>query len=320
MNQIAAKQGLFKKGPRSSRRIGWRRYAPLFIMVLPGVLYLLFNNYMPMLGLIIAFKDINYTKGILGSDWIGFKNFEFLFRTSDAYTITRNTILYNGAFIAINTVVAIGVAIMLNGLKNRIASRFYQSVILLPFLISTVVVGYLVFALLSMDSGLMNRTILPALGLDPVMWYNDPKYWPYILTIVHTWKEAGYLCVIYLAAILGIDKEYYEAAKIDGANGRQQIMHITLPSIMPVIIIMTLLAIGKIFYADFGLFYQVPLNSGILSPTTDVIDTYVYRALLNLGDIGMASAAGFYQSVVGFALVIVSNLIVRRFNPDNALY
>ncbi len=320
MSQLAAGRKLVKEGRGSSRFTRWKRYAPLFMMVLPGALYLLFNNYVPMLGLIIAFKDINYTKGILASDWIGFKNFEFLFRTSDAYTITRNTILYNGAFIVINTAVAIGVAIMLNGLKNRIASRFYQSVILLPFLISTVVVGYLVFALLSMDSGLMNRTILPALGLDPVMWYNNPKYWPYILTIVHTWKEAGYLCVIYLAAILGIDKEYYEAAKIDGANGRQQIMHITLPSILPVIIIMTLLAIGKIFYADFGLFYQVPLNSGILSPTTDVIDTYVYRALLNLGDIGMASAAGFYQSVVGFILVIVSNLIVRKLNPDNALY
>jgi len=320
MSQLALDQKPAKQRMKTSEFAKWKRYAPLFIMVLPGVLYMLFNNYLPMLGLVIAFKDINYTKGILGSDWTGLKNFEFLFRTSDAFTITRNTILYNGGFIVINTLIAITVAILLNGLKNRFASRVYQSVILLPYLISTVVVGYLVFALLSMDSGLMNRTILPALGLDPIMWYNEPKFWPYILTIVHTWKEAGYLCVIYLAAVLGIDKEFYEAAKIDGANTRKQVLHITLPMIMPVIIIMTLLSIGKIFYADFGLFYQVPLNSGILSSTTDVIDTYVYRSLLNLGDIGMASAAGFYQSIVGFVLVIAANMLVRKISRDSALF
>ncbi|MBT2721152.1 sugar ABC transporter permease [Bacillus sp. ISL-46] len=289
-------------------------------MMLPGLIYLLINNYLPMFGLIIAFKDINYAKGILASDWIGFKNFEYLFSTRDAFIITRNTILYNGGFIIINTILAIGVAIMLNEIKNKLAKSFYQSVILLPFLISMVIVSYLGFAFLSEDVGYLNKTLLPMLGLDDVSWYSEAKYWPYILTFINLWKGVGFLCVIYLAAIIGIDQEYYEAATLDGANKWQQIIHITIPSIMPVIIMMTLLAIGRIFYSDFGLFYQVPMNSGAIYDTTNVIDTYVYRGLMQLGDIGMSAAAGLYQSVVGFVLVLVSNYLVRRKSKDNALF
>ncbi|TBL80026.1 sugar ABC transporter permease [Paenibacillus thalictri] len=289
-------------------------------MVLPGVIYLLINNYLPMLGLVIAFKDINFSKGIIASDWIGLKNFEYLFKTDDAYIITRNTILYNIAFIALNLVIAVALAILLNELKSRLYSRFYQSVILLPYLISSVIVGYLVFSLLSMEHGFINKSILPLLGLDEMMWYNEPKYWPYILTVVQIWKHVGYLCVIYLAAVLGIDHEYYEAATIDGAGKIQQIFSVTIPLITPVIVIMTLLQIGRIFHSDFGLFYQVPLDSGMLQPTTNVIDTYVYRALLKNGDIGMSSAAGLYQSVVGFILVLLSNFVVRKINRDNALF
>lgn len=289
-------------------------------MVLPGILYLLINNYLPMFGMIIAFKDINFSKGILGSDWIGLKNFEYLFKTTDAYIITRNTLLYNIVFIILNLIIAVGLAILLNELKNRFYSRFYQSVILLPYLISSVIIGYLVFSLLSMEHGFINKSVLPMLGLDEMLWYNEPEYWPYILTIVKVWKSAGYLCVIYLAAVLGIDQEYYEAATIDGANRMQQIMHITIPLITPVIIIMTLLQIGQIFHSDFGLFYQVPLDAGMLQPTTNVIDTYVYRALLKNGDIGMSSAAGLYQSIVGFVLVLISNIVVRKINRENALF
>ncbi|WP_227793363.1 ABC transporter permease [Paenibacillus guangzhouensis] len=296
------------------------RYWPLFVMVLPGLLYLLINNYLPMFGMIIAFKDYNYARGILGSDWIGFKNFEYLFKTDDAFIITRNTILYNAAFIIINLVIAVGVAILLNEVKNKIFARFYQSVILIPYLISMVIVGYLVLALLSGENGMMNKQILPMLGIEAIPWYNDPKYWPYILTLVNIWKNVGYLCVIYLAAVIGIDPEYYEAARIDGASKIQQIKNITIPLIIPVISIMTLLQIGRIFYSDFGLFYQVPLDTGALAPTTNVIDTYVYRALLNLGDFGMSSAAGLYQSLVGFILVLVSNYVVSRRNRDNALF
>nr|WP_156828893.1 ABC transporter permease subunit [Cohnella laeviribosi] len=289
-------------------------------MILPGVIYLLINNYLPMLGIIIAFKDVNYAKGILQSDWIGFKNFEFLFRTNDAYIITRNTILYNITFIVLHVIAAVTLAVLLNELKNRFLARFYQSVVLLPYLISAVIIGYLVFSLLSVETGIMNKKILPMLGLGEISWYTETKYWPYILTMVSVWKTAGHLCVIFLAAIVGIDKEYFEAATIDGASRWQQIRSITIPLITPVITIMTLLAIGRIFHSDFGLFYQVPLDSGPLLPVTNVIDTYVYRSLLTLGDIGMSSAAGVYQSVVGFLLVLISNYIVRKINSDNALF
>ncbi|WP_261304216.1 ABC transporter permease [Paenibacillus andongensis] len=310
---------MIKRTQGSSKKRIWK-YSPLYLMMLPGIAYLIINNYLPMFGLTIAFKDINFTKGIWGSDWVGFQNFKFLFQTSDAYIITRNTILYNVAFILIGLIVAVGFAILLNEIKSKIASRLYQSIIILPFLISMVLVSYLVYSMLSMESGFMNKTILPALGLEPISWYNEPKYWPIIITLVHTWKGAGYACIIYLAAIIGIDPEYYEAAKLDGASKWQQIRTITIPLITPVIIMLTLLAIGRIFYSDFGLFYQVPMNAGALFSTTNVIDTYVFRGLLQLGNIGMSSAAGFYQSLVGFVLVIVSNYVVRKINKENALF
>jgi putative aldouronate transport system permease protein len=234
--------------------------------------------------------------------------------------ITRNTVLYNGAFIIINTVTAVGIAILLNELKSRFWSRFYQSVILLPYLLSMIIVSYLVFSLFSVQLGFMNKTILPLLGLQTVSWYSEPKFWPPILILVNTWKNAGFLCVIYLASIISIDKEYYEAAMIDGATKWQQIRTITIPLITPVIIIMTLLAVGRIFRADFGLFYQVPMDAGALYDTTNVIDTYVYRGLMQLGDIGMSAAAGLYQSVVGFILVLASNYLIRKISKENALF
>ncbi|KQY94960.1 sugar ABC transporter permease [Paenibacillus sp. Root52] len=302
-----------------ARRTLWK-YGSLYLMMLPGVAYLIINNYMPMYGISIAFKDINFAKGIWGSDWNGMDNFKFLFSSSDAFIITRNTILYNAAFIIIGLIVGVGTAILLNEIKNQLAVKFYQSVLLLPYLISMVLVSYLVYSLLSVNVGLMNKTILPALGIDPVSWYNEPKFWPFILVIVNLWKGIGFSCVVYLAAIIGIDKEYYEAAKLDGASKWQQIRKITVPLITPIIVMMTLLSIGRIFYSDFGLFYQVPMNSGALYSTTNVIDTYVFRALMQLGDIGMSAAAGLYQSVVGFILVILSNYTVRKINKENALF
>ncbi|MGO4109592.1 ABC transporter permease [Paenibacillus sp. YAF4_2] len=296
------------------------KYRALILMALPGLLYLFINNYLPMFGIVIAFKDINFAKGIMGSDWIGFKNFEYLFKTQDAFVITRNTLLYNIVFIVLNTTIAFSLAIMLNEIRKRFLSRTYQTLILLPYLISMVIVGYLVLGFLDVENGFMNKTLLPMLGLEPISWYSETKYWPWILTIVNVWKGVGNLCIIYLAAIIGIDQEYYEAATIDGANRWQQVRRITFPLVLPVITIMTLLAVGRIFYSDFGLFYQVPLNTGSLMPVTNTIDTYVYRALINLGDIGMSSAAGLYQALVGFILVIVSNAIVRKFNKDNALF
>ncbi|WP_256758091.1 sugar ABC transporter permease [Cohnella sp. WQ 127256] len=304
----------------SLRMMKWKKILPLTLMALPGVLYLLINNYMPMFGLVIAFKDVNFAKGILASDWIGFKNFFYLFKTQDAYIITRNTLLYNGAFIVLTTVSAIGVAILLNEVKNQIVKRFYQSIILLPFLVSMVIVSYLVYAFLSTETGLLNKVVFPKLGISEISWYIEAKYWPYILTIIHVWKNIGFSCVIYLASIIGIDQEYYEAATLDGASKWQQIRSITIPFIMPVIVMLSLISIGRIFYSDFGLFYQVPMNSGTISSTTNVIDTYVYRGLLQLGDIGMSSAAGLYQSLVGLVLVVLTNYVIRKINKENALF
>jgi putative aldouronate transport system permease protein len=297
-----------------------RRYMPLVIMTLPGLAYLFINNYLPMAGLVIAFKDFNYAKGIFGSNWAGLKNFAFLFRTRDAFVITRNTILYNAAFIIINTVVAIATAIMLSEVTKKLLMRVYQTVILLPYLISIVIVSYLAYAFLSVNVGFINKTILPLFGAKAVAWYTEAKYWPFILPIVNLWRGFGFYSVVYLSSIVGIDRTYYEAAELDGATKFQCIRHITLPLITPVITMMALLAVGRIFYSDFGLFYQVPMNSGALYSTTNVIDTYVYRGLMQLGDIGMSAAAGLYQSLVGFLLVLGSNFLVRKLNPDNALF
>ena len=206
-----------------------KRFIPLYLMMIPGAVYLIINNYIPMTGIVIAFKQFNYGKGIWGSPFIGFKNFEFLFATKDAWVITRNTLLYNVAFIVLGTASAIAVAILLNEIRSSTAKKIYQTTILVPFLISIVVVSYLVYAFLSTESGFLNKTILPALGLEPVSWYTEPKYWPFILILVNLWKGLGYNCIIYYATLVGIDRGYYEAAVIDGANRWQQVVHITLP-------------------------------------------------------------------------------------------
>jgi putative aldouronate transport system permease protein len=266
------------------------------------------------------FKDFNFADGIFGSPWISplTKNFEYLFTTSDAFVITRNTILYNVAFIVINTTLAIAVAIILSELEGK-RKKVYQSAILLPNLLSTVIIGYLVFAFFSVENGFINNTILKALGKDPVSWYSEPKYWPFILVFVSAWKSVGYNCIVYLATLMGFDKSFYESAKIDGATRWQQIKYITLPLLRPTIIMLTMMAIGRIFYSDFGLFYQVPMNQGALYSTTNTIDTYVYRGLLQMGNVSMSAAAGVYQSIVGFILVLGANLLVRKIDRDSAL-
>ncbi|MFD0673184.1 ABC transporter permease [Cohnella sp. GCM10027633] len=311
---------LASAGPRRTILQTVWKYRALFVLALPGFALLFVNNYLPMFGIFLAFKNLNYTKGIFGSDWVGFDNFKFMFASNDAWMIIKHTLLYNFSFLVINTVLAVLLAVLLNDVKNRILSKFFQSTMLLPHFISMVIVGYLVYGFLNPELGFLNKSILEPLGRDPIAWYAEPGYWPYILTIVNTWKSVGYLAVVYLAAIVGIDHEYYEAARIDGASKWKQMTKITIPLIMPVIIILTLLAIGRIFNADFGLFYQATMASGMLKSTTEVIDTYVYNALLVTGDTGLASAAGLLQSVVGFVLVISVNRIVKRFSQDNALF
>lgn len=301
-------------------KLNYKRFVPLYIMMVPGLLYLLINNYVPMAGIIIAFKHVNWNKGILRSPFAGLSNFEYLFKTSEAWIITRNTLGYNLLFIILGTVIAIAVAILLNEIRSKFWKKSYQTIILLPYLISMVIVSYLVFAMFSSESGFVNNSILEPLGASGVSWYTEPKYWPYILTIVHIWKVFGYSCIIYYATLVGIDRGYYEAAVIDGANRWQQIVHITLPSLAPTMITLVLLQVGTIFYSDFGLFYQVPMDSGPLYDVTNTIDTYVYRGLIKLNDVGMSSAAGVYQSLVGFTLVYIANRLVTRFSKDNALF
>ncbi|TLD02172.1 putative multiple-sugar transport system permease YteP [Robinsoniella peoriensis] len=307
-------------GRKKSKRVQFRKWLPVFIMMAPALIYLLINNYLPMLGLVIAFKKVNFSIGIFQSPWCGLDNFKFLFNTSDAWTITRNTLLYNFAFIIVNTLMGILIAVLISEIRSKKGKTIYQSSVLLPFLMSYVIVSYIVYALFSGDNGMLNNTILPAFGMEPVNWYAEAKYWPVILVVVNCWKGVGYGTLIYIAAIAGIDSSYYEAAALDGAGKLKQIFYVTLPALVPSIITLTLLNIGRIFYSDFSLFYQVPMNSGMLYATTQTIDTYVYRGLLTLGDVGMSSAAGFYQSCVGFILVMVSNLIVKKISPDNALF
>jgi putative aldouronate transport system permease protein len=307
-----------KKGKTKLKQV--ISFAPIYLMMLPGLIYFFINNYMPMPGTIIAFKTYSAKLGIFKSPWAGLKNFRYLFATDDAWVITRNTILYNLSFIIVNTVLAIIIAIMLSEMKSKKFKKFSQSVLLLPYLISWVIVSYLAYAFLSGESGFFNMTIMPLLGKESVGWYSDSSLWPPIIIFANAWKTVGYSCIIYLATILGIDRGFYEAAAIDGASKWQQIAHITLPMLKPTIILLTLLAVGRIFYSDFGLFYQVPMNSGALYSTTNTIDTYVYRGLLQLNNISMSSAAGLYQSFVGFVLIMGSNLLVRKIDRENALF
>lgn len=296
------------------------RYWPLYLMMVPGLVYLIINCYMPMTGIVVTFKQYNVRDGLYRSPNVGLKNFEFLFKTNDAWNITRNTILYNLVFIALGTVLAITVAIILNEIHSKAAKQAYQTVILIPYLISMVVVSYLAFAFLSDGNGFINNTILPMLGKEPISWYNSPQYWPFILVLINVWKGIGYNCILYYATICGIDRSLYEAAVVDGANRWQQVCNITLPCLKSTIIILTLMSLGNIFRSDFGLFYQVPMNSGALIDVTNTIDTYVYRGLMQTNNIGMSSAAGVYQSVVGFVLVITANAIVRKVDNESSLF
>jgi ABC-type polysaccharide transport system, permease component len=295
------------------------RFRILFLMMLPALAIVIFNNYIPMFGVILAFKNYNFSDGIWGSPWVGWENFKYLVQTDVAWTATRNTIAYNAVFIILNTAGAVALSIGLNEVRRSKLKKTFQSTLLFPHFLSYVAISYILYALLG-QAGFINLSVFKSLGLDPVSWYSDADRWFYILPIVNTWKHIGYFAVVYLAAIVSIDTEYYEAALIDGASKWKQTLHITLPMLAPVVIVMVLLQISRIFNADFGLFYQAPLNSGSLLPATEVIDTFVYRNFLLNGNVGMSAAAGFYQATVGFVLVLVTNFIVRRFSKENALF
>lgn len=296
----------------------------LLLMVLPGLIWLVLFSYIPMVGTVIAFKDFRisgngFFDSLIKSDWVGLENFKFLFGTSDAWVITRNTVAYNLTGLILGTVFSVAVAIIMSELTKKKVVKVYQTGMLFPYFLSWVVISYFVYAFLSTDKGLMN-SLLQTLGKDPINWYSEPKYWPVIIVLLGVWKSLGYSSIIYYASIMGIDRSYYEAAMVDGASKFKQIMKVTIPLLMPLVTIMTILAVGGIIRSDFGLFYQVPRNSGALNDVTNVLDTYIYRGLTNNGDLGMTTAAGLYQSVVGFLLILGTNLIARRVDEESALF
>ena len=309
------KKAEVKKGKKKN---ALKEYWPLYLMMLPALLYLLINNYIAMAGMVIAFKKLNFAKGIWASPWAGLKNFKFLFASKDAWIITRNTLLYNIAFILVNMVVGIAIAILITEIRNTKLKKIYQSAILLPFLMSMVILSYIVYALLSAENGLVNNSILPLFHIDPIQWYQKPKYWPAILIIANCWKGVGYGCLIYIASLIGIDPSFYEAARLDGASKWQEITKITLPSLVPTIITLLLLSIGRIFYSDFGLFYQVPRDSNTLYNNVYTLDVYVYKQL-KTSTTGMAAAAAFVQSVAGCITILTANAIVRKIDRESAM-
>ena len=322
----AATQARKTKGRNRSRRgFLWemRRHHALSAMMLPGLLAFFVINYIPMGGIVIAFQDYNPVKGLFGSEWNGFENFRFFFASNSAANVTVNTICYNLAFMVLGIGLGMFSAILISQLRAKRAAAFYKSVIFLPYLISWVVAAYLLFAILSVDKGILNRALEEWFGVPPVQWYSVPDYWYVILPIAYVWKNAGYFAVIFYAGITGISMDLYEAAEVDGAGKLRQMISITIPSLLPLVLTLFLLQAGKIFFAafgDWGLFYNLPMQSGILYTATDVIDTYVYNSLRKMNDFGMSTAVGLYQSVVGCALVLVSNWAVRRFDRESAIF
>ncbi len=295
-------------------------------MVLPGAIWFFFLRYLPMGGIILAFKNYKvYTKkptfwnNLIHSKWVGFKNFKFLFATTDSWTYIRNTLAYNILWIFLGLVIAVAFAIMLNELTTKFIAKTYQTLMFFPYFLSWVVASYFVLAFLDPTRGLLDHYLVEH-GMNAIDWYNEPKYWPLILTICNLWKNIGYSTILYLAAITGIDTSQYEAAAIDGATKWQQIRYVTLPNLRPMICILLIMNVGKIFNSDFGLFYTVPLNSGSLFSVTQVIDTYIYRTMTATNNIGMSTAGGLLQNAVGFVFIMAANYVVKKIDEDSSLF
>ncbi|MGI5850908.1 MAG: sugar ABC transporter permease [Clostridiales bacterium] len=302
-----------------------RNDAELVLISLPTVIWYVLFTYLPMFGIVIAFKNFrplpraSFITSLIKSDWVGIQNFKFLFATPDAWIMMRNTLAYNAVFIVLGIIVPVTLAIMISQLYSQRLAKVCQTAMFLPHFLSWVVVSYFLFAFLSTDKGLINRTI-QSLGKDLITWYAEPKYWPYILVLLNMWKTVGYGMVVYLAGISGIDQSLYEAAIIDGATKLQQVRHITVPMLRPIMIIMFILSVGRIFSTDFGLFYNIPRNSGAIIGVTQTVDVYVYKALMSMNNIGFSSSAAFLQSILGFITITTANLIVRKIDPESSLF
>lgn len=321
MKQTLASKASSRKVKVSKNKNEWHYFksnSELLLLSLPGFLYKLIFAYLPMLGVVIAFKKYRYDLGILGSEWVGLENFRFFFISDYAWRVTRNTVLYELGYTLIGTISALTLAILLNELTRRWI-KVHQTILFLPYFLSWVVISYVSLAFLDMNNGFLNR-MLEYFGLNTVDWYFQAWPWPYVLNVVAFWKRIGFATLIYYAGVIGINQEYYEAAKIDGANRFQMATRITIPMLAPLVIILLILAIGGMFNGDFGLHYFVPNNQGMTYPTTDIIDTFTFRALLNIGDIGMSAAVGLYQSIVGLILVVGANFVVKKINDENSLW
>ena len=291
----------------------------LYSLCLIPLLSLFIFNYIPMFGIIIAFKDYRYNLGILGSKWVGFNNFKFFFESDTFTTILWNTLFMNLIFIVVGIIASVLVAILLFEIRSRNATKVYQTMLITPNFLSWVIVSYMVYAFLNPQYGLVNG-LLKLMGREAIDWYATPGAWPVILTIASVWKHVGMDSVVYYAALMGLDTSLFEAAEVDGANKVQVTMKIVIPMLIPLISVLTILKIGNIFRADFGLFYQVTRNVGLLYSKTDVIDTYIFRTMRVVGDMGMGSAVGLEQSLVGFILVIATNAAAKKIDPDTALF
>jgi putative aldouronate transport system permease protein len=296
-----------------------RKNKVLFLMVLPGILYFFIFAYLPMSGIVLAFKNYRFDMGVFGSPWIGFDNFKFFFTSGSAALVTRNTILFNLINILTCHGMAIIIAIIITEMNGKYYKKTFQSFMFLPYFISWVIVGAFAYNFFNFEHGTLN-TLLKSLNLQPVDIYGTPRYWILIIPLLNSWKWVGYVSVMYIAAIMGIDSECYEAANIDGANVFQKIFSITIPSITPTIVIMLLLQVGRLLRGDFEMFYQLIGNNGILFQATDVIDTFVFRSLLNSQEIGMPAAAGLYQSLLCLIIILAVNKLVKKYSKDMALF
>ena len=308
-----------KRRTISKRKI--RENLQLGLLALQVVVLLALFSYLPMFGIVLAFKDYKVPKGIWGSDWVRpiFKNFDFFLKSQDAFRVTRNTILLNGLFIVAGTFCAVVFALLMYEVNSAIHVKIYQTVSILPSFLSWVAVSYIVYGFLDGERGILNR-VIRTFGGKEIAWYTTARYWPVILTIVVIWHGVGLKCIMYYASLMGIDQELFEAAELDGAGKLQRVIHISLPHLASIVTIMVILDVGKIFRADFGLFYNVTRNVGQLYPTTDVMDTYVFRALMENGNVSMSSAASFIQSIVCFITLVIVNMVVKKVSPDNALF
>lgn len=334
---MAAKTALSSGTTKALKHGKWgsgevKRHIAFLTMLLPGLAFLLCFSYLPMPAIILAFKRYSLAKPpkdywiqnkfiyslFIDNPWVGLNNFKFIFQSPDAWTVVRNTVGYNIVFMALGLVLSVGLAIIINELNNRIAAKVYHTILFLPYFISWIVVAYLVYAFVS-AKGVFNQ-IFTSLGLPTINFYSEPKYWPFIFVFCNMWKYTGNNSIIYLATLSGFDQELYEAAAIDGAGKWQQIRHITLPQLVPTIVLLQILAVGRIFNGDFDMFYSLPNGSGPLKNVSTTLDVYVYNTMKTGAQLGLASAAAFFQSVVGFVLVLTTNLIVRRVSPEMAMF